>query len=157
MLVGSGVTAAIDAPHILIAELHNIMLRSVSDRAQMHFEELQQGARHFRRMEVLSARTCNKLCRLDIAYNISQHVTGNSCMTFREEVLSELRREVQASQPTASHGTEAATSGCNGDTECYDIHSQRSVDDAICFVRVRLEGWFSEPHRLCCSWRFRAR
>eukprot|EP00975_Prorocentrum_lima_P031645 6643341-Prorocentrum_lima.AAC.1 len=67
------VVARVASGHHLLADLHGDLLRLVAAETGMHFAGLQVAAAKLRGM--LSPQLCKKLRQVDVAYNVSRHLT----------------------------------------------------------------------------------
>ena len=70
------------APHLLVSELHNGLLRALSERLYEHCQGLGYAARRLRNEGYLSDGTAKKLLQLDYCYNLVRHITVVSSELF---------------------------------------------------------------------------
>ena len=81
-----------DGAYGLVVHLHNAMLRRLSCHALVHFNGLQQAARCCRRLGYIDNGTCQKLCNLDITFNLMRHVTRSRLVRKAMEVRAHRHR-----------------------------------------------------------------
>ena len=70
----------------LIYELHNNLLRKMSEAAGIHFTGLQQAGRHFG--SALSTSQRRRVANVDIAFNVLRHITAPYSAGFESEILA---------------------------------------------------------------------
>jgi len=85
----------------LLMELHGDLLRALASHHGMHFQGLQQAARHARRFDLIGNGLAKKLIQLDVAFNMLRHVTLPLADQLRKEIAAAI--EVAAPKADVAH------------------------------------------------------
>ena len=81
-------------PELLVADLHGMLLRLISERAGCHFQGLSSASRFLKSTGRINNATAKKLARIDNAYNVVRHITACSVENF----VAELTKGFDSSQ-----------------------------------------------------------
>ena len=82
-----GDSSSMDASALVFA-VHGALLRHLAAASGVHYQGLQQAARHLR--TAVPPQLVRRLMHLDAAYNVVRHITGPSCQALLAEVVAHL-------------------------------------------------------------------
>ena len=81
---------ALVPPHLLLADLHSRLFRTVSQWLDKPTGGLQQAGRQLKQAKLLTSKTANKLAIIEAANSIVRHLSEIGCDAYIESVVGEI-------------------------------------------------------------------
>eukprot|EP00929_Paragymnodinium_shiwhaense_P092108 TRINITY_DN51997_c0_g1_i2.p1 TRINITY_DN51997_c0_g1~~TRINITY_DN51997_c0_g1_i2.p1 ORF type:complete len:386 (+),score=60.53 TRINITY_DN51997_c0_g1_i2:61-1158(+) len=123
------------APHIILCDLHGQVLRGIADLTNVHFQGLAQAARALRQDKAISNKSAKKLAHLDIAYNLTRHITNAYADSFLGDITKEIKHNARSRSVPKAPAPLHSTGGCSSDDassdrcQHYELFEKASCDD----------------------------